>query len=141
MIERSLKFDPPARIGQYAVYYGPEFEGGQGDFRIYRDLGAAKCSWHHVAKGWSKGSRREAKILENVEGEWYVLYDVPKGTDAEDLPWYKTVSNYSYGRWDDTRIRKAAKPMTREEYAEWRVKVERERIFSRQGSLNPNHLI
>jgi len=113
-----LKFNPPKQVARYAVYI--EDAAPKKRFRVYSNLGSAKNAYHHSY------TRKDAMILENVNGEWYVLYTIPAGTMYKDLPWVKEVATrwYSYG--PGTAVR--AVPMTREEYAEWRIKVERERI-------------
>jgi hypothetical protein len=106
----TLRFDPPKDAGRYALYL--EGASGKNGFRTYSELGHAKNAYHF------RGHRRAAKILENVDGKWYVLFDIRQGT--LDLPWFKeTIGWYN-------RERKVAKPMTRDEYAEWRLAVERE---------------
>ena len=119
----SLKFTPPKQVAKYALFV--DKGDGRGHFKVYNDLGYAKSSYHH----WGK---RAAKILENVDGEWYVLFDIPKGTEYKNLPWVKeTESRYYYSRGQKTP---RAVPMTREEYAEWRIKVEYEKLGITMGN-------
>lgn len=82
---------------------------------------------------------KEVFILENVDGEWYVLYHVPEGTEEDDLPWKKdswvNPNSYYYGRRfekptykpEDWKHEKVSRPMDTEEYVQWRLKVELER--------------
>lgn len=114
----SLKFVPPKQVARYALFV--DHGHGRGKFKTYDDLGSVKNAYHHAGT-YSSGS----KILENVDGDWYVLHEIPAGTQYQDLPWVKE-SGYS---WRGTP-RKKAVPMTREEYAEWRIRVERERLES-----------
>jgi hypothetical protein len=109
---KSLLFIPPKEVASYAVYKG-------GQFKVYDTLSAAKqrISWD---RGWHKPA---AQILEMVNGNWYVLYDVPEDTAYADLPWVKLVGH----GWRRDGYERAV-PMTRNEYAEWRVAVEREQI-------------
>lgn len=81
---------------------------------------------------WYKEARTAGSgvIAQLVDGEWYVLHEVPQGTAYADLPWVKTIEkkNWSYGQKQYiTSTKTKAVPMTREEYAEWRVAVELER--------------
>lgn len=124
-----LKFNPPKQVARYALYVGTE---SRGKLYTYDDLGSAKNSYHHKYTNVSG-----AKILENVEGNWYVLYDIPSGTKYKDLPWVKEVEG---GGWRSSYKIDTAKPMTRDEYAEWRLQVERERIADLSGDLKLNNL-
>jgi hypothetical protein len=116
----TLKFVPPKLVARYALFVDHGNESGS--FKVYHDLGHAKNAWHH------NGRYYNAKILEYVDGEWYVLFDVPKG--VENPPWYKEVTR---GWRYDWSTYKTARPMTREEYAEWRLAVERERMSKELG--------
>lgn len=117
----SLRFIPPRAVGRYAVFV--DWGNENGFFKVYNNLGAAKgAARHHTRYNWDNVVKNAAKILEMVDGEWYVLYDIPK--DTKDLPWYKEVYNYHYLR-GETRTMKA-QPLTADEYAEFRVTVTRE---------------
>jgi hypothetical protein len=113
----TLKFNPPKHLGRYALFV--EYGDDRGKLYQHDDLGSAKNSYH------AHGHHNNAKILENVGGQWYVLFDIPKGTDYKDLPWVKEVT---IGGWYSNRTGHRARPMTRDEYAEWRIQVERERL-------------
>jgi hypothetical protein len=115
---KTLKFTPPPAQGRYALFVGESDDNGT--LRVYNDLGHAKNAVHHTYRA------KVAKILERVGDAWYVLYEVPEGatgygSDKSSLPWYKELY-WTYGE----RKKKVAKPMTREEYAEWRLKVAEE---------------
>ncbi len=124
----TLKFTPPqSQRYLYATFvdtqYGPSF-------RVHSNLGAAKQSlYYQTGLNWAYGSAKETKwdgkVLRNIEGEWYVLHDVPAGTKRDELPWIKEVTRYSYG--GEPRKTKKAVPLDREEYADWRIAVDRER--------------
>jgi hypothetical protein len=123
----SLRFDPPKQVARYALFV--DHGNGKGFFKTYNELGFAKMALGHHNYGMS----HDAKILENVEGQWYVLFDIKKGTERTALPWYKEMTGwYSRGR-------KVAKPMTRDEYAEWRLAVERERIADLSADISLNN--
>lgn len=128
----SLKFVPPKseKLPRYASY-------GAGQMKTHASIGAAKQSLAHRCKPyWSRESWKEGFILELIDGEWWIRYHVAEGTMDEDLPWYKdawkrkTFSPYYNGisftkPWreeDYTKIR-MNRPETKEEYAEFRVKV------------------
>jgi hypothetical protein len=117
----TLKFVPPRSINRYALFV----DRGRRPLAAYDDLAHAKGAWHVRARRYY-----DAKILENVEGQWYVLYDLPKG--LERAPWYKEIE---VGRWNNRRMAWRAKPMTRDEYADWRIKVERERNQEQLAAL------
>jgi|ERR1043166_6027864 hypothetical protein len=112
----SLRFNPPKQVARYALFV--EHGEGRGRFTVYNNLGSVKNAYHHAGT-----YNAASKILENVDGDWYTLFDIPAGTLYRDLPWVKEAS-YS---WRGTP-QKTAVPMTRDEYAEWRLKVERERV-------------
>lgn len=120
-MKEAVKFDPPADTARYAVY----FESGN-RFEVVSSLAVAKIKFH----GW--GRPRKGKILENVGGEWFILFEIEAADTTRDLPWYKEVKrwrnrywNTELGRYDaGYQTMKIARPMTRDEYAEWRVNVE-----------------
>lgn len=123
----SLKFNPPKQVARYALFI--DHGNGKGFFKTYNELGSAKMALGHR----NYGMRNDAKILENVEGQWYVLFDIKKGTDRDNLPWKKARTSW---RWRNSES-KVSKPMTRDEYAEWRLKVERERVNeTRSAAVN-----
>lgn len=113
----ALKFVPPKQTGRYALF--ADWGNERGLFKTFDLLSSAKLSYYHNSR------RSSAKILELVDGEWYVLYDIPANTQYDDLPWVKDVPR---GWRYDWRTVKRSVPMTRDEYADWRVAVERERL-------------
>jgi hypothetical protein len=121
-----LKFNPPKQIGRYAIFVDYGLGGKSAFFKVYNDLGSAKnAAWHKY--GWT-----EIRILENIDGDWYTLHFWKKG---EQAPWQKEVRA---GGWRNTYTVRRGVPMSREEYAEWRVRVERERIADGSASLDLN---
>lgn len=114
----TLKFNPPKHVAKYALFvdYGNE----RGKFFTYDQLGSAKNASYH------KGYNSDMKILENVDGDWYVLFEFNAGDTHR--PWEKEVTPSYYSSYRNTRW--TAVPMTRDEYAEWRIQVERERVAS-----------
>jgi hypothetical protein len=122
----TLKFNPPpAAEPDFALFVFSNDDTGDGVMYLYKTLALAKHGWYNHAKvGYysrENGSIYLAKILRKFDGEWFTLFDVPKGTKRADLPWYGDVR---YG-WRKTPSRRA-KPMTNEEYAEWRLAVYKE---------------
>jgi len=108
-----LKFTPPKGSARYAYAQGSLFN-------TYGDIGHAKNAYH--AHGmWADG---QCFILERVEDSWYILYTIEGRTQYPNLPWVSKASGY-YANPDPR-----ARPMTRDEYAEWRLAVERERNMS-----------
>lgn len=122
----SLRFVPPPKVARYATYtdaYG---------MRLFNDLGSAKYSARNQMGSYSwtgdnDNARADGFILELVDGEWYKLYEIKKG---ERLPWMKEVEVWGSNFISDRRKEMRAVPMTREEYANWRLAIERERILT-----------
>lgn len=130
----TLRFNPPKPIGRYALYI--ERSCGDPHFKVFSSLGDLKNSFNHQVMEYTGKTRVNSKVLENVDGDWYVLYDVPADTKNDELPWMKTSYRvHKYGYWqtvstsDDPNAYKMVKsaPMTKDEYADWRVRVELER--------------
>ena len=86
---------------------------------------------------------KQGFILENVEGEWYVLYHVEEGSTQHDLPWVKKIWKHKQYGWnydhdpsegskyhkaEDYKVEYIPTTMSKDEYAAWRVAVERERL-------------
>jgi hypothetical protein len=142
-----LKFIPPKEdaksFPRYASY-------GNGELKTHGSLSGARNSLNNrtAPYGWSwkKDSVwKQGFILENVDGEWYTLYHVKEGSTFNELPWVKPFY-YNYGwnrltestlshsyyaeRINDGRIKVEyrAVPMTTDEYVQWRLAVERERL-------------
>jgi hypothetical protein len=120
----TLRFDPPPNQAmRYALWVDQTDQYFNGPvFRTYRRLGDAKNGYHSV---WGD---KAAKILENVNGAWYVLFDIPKGTKPADVPWRRMVHTY-YGE------RNKAVPMTRDEYAAFRLAVADEEQSQAQSNM------
>lgn len=126
----ALKFVPPPNQAlRFAVYRAPATTGvglsslleslhDKGTFVQYATLGSAKSAYYRRFGG--SRAAAEIKILELIDGDWYVLHTVPPRTTRKNLPWMKP-SYYSY---EGVK----ARPMTRDEYAAFRLSVERERI-------------
>lgn len=118
-----LRFVPPKLLAKYAVFI--DHGNGRGFFRTYDDVGHAKVAFRQQAGYFWRGTTsRAGKILELVDGEWFTLYDIPEGTTQ--LPWQK-----DFGRdngWGYRRSGIKTVPMSRDEYGEWRARVERERL-------------
>lgn len=119
-----LRFVPPKLLAKYAVFL--DHGNGRGFFRTYDSIGPAKYAFriHNGPHRWGRpgGTSYPGKILELVDGDWFTLYDVPKG--IEHLPWEKDLGqngNWYRSGWHTV-------PMSREEYGEWRARVERERL-------------
>lgn len=112
----TLKVVPPKAVGRYALLIE---KPNSTFFKTYDELGHAKNAFHHKRYGFTK-----AFILENVEGDWYALHTMLP--NQEHLPWEKETQSRGYYRSGYTIWRGV--PMTRDEYAKWRVAVERERL-------------
>lgn len=87
-----------------------------------------------------------AALLELVDGEYYTLYEIPAGLRWQDLPWvdeyfysynswtrltdYYRESNYYGPKIKDGSIKTAYRPtpLGTDEYVNWRLAVERERV-------------
>ncbi len=158
-----LKFVPPAEDAKGRPRYA-SYVVGDG-MKVHGRLCDAKNSFNN--RGWKqvedtsvepyrtledgtkyyhmKTVARHSFILESVDNVWYILYEIPDGTDKENLPWMKeyVISNGYYStdrflytekikndRWWQDRIsegtyviRKFPVSITKEEYAEWRVAI------------------
>lgn len=161
-----LKFVPPKeeagklpRYGSYVVSNG---------LKVHHRLVDAKNSWRNRGWTWREtgelveryGSMRpereyvtlHAFILENVEGEWFTLYEIDAGLKESELPWMKEYyrdTKYSWDRWRLTNdsftkegyyknlretepdrfvFQHKATQMTTDEYVSWRIAVEHERL-------------
>lgn len=156
-----LKFVPPKdeskKFPRYASY-------AAGELKVHPGVGFAKNSlqnrmWTTVdtdeALGvyYDESIRYKKKrvtthafILENVEGEYFVLHEIKPGLTELELPWYKDYIRTSYGVSEYTEyyrtnkyyqekiengsysLFRKARPMTTDEYVAWRIQVERERL-------------
>lgn len=150
----TLKFTPPKeeqkKFPRYASY-------SAGTMKTHGGLGFAKNSLNNrmwVRESDSTGEipyysrmlvTTHSFILEMVSGEYFVLYEIKPGLTKEQLPWMKEFFHVGYGGWslveeykDNSyygpklragEYRTAFRPvqMTKEEYADWRIKVELER--------------
>jgi hypothetical protein len=138
-----LKFVPPKEdaksFPRYASY-------GAGQLKTHGTLSGARNSLNNRTAPYgykSEGKYKQGFILENVDGEWYVLYHVEEGSKYEDLPWVKKVwkhkqygwkydhdpsENSSWHKADDYKVEYVSTTMSKDEYADWRISVERERL-------------
>lgn len=134
----TLKFVPPKepRLPRYASY-------GAGEMKTHTSLGAAKLSLGHRCGNYSwyrsDASWKEGFILELIDGEWYIRFHVKEGTKDDELPWKKEAwigRRYGYTeirfteptyRPEDYKKTVISVPETKEEYADWRVRVELEK--------------
>lgn len=159
---KKLKFVPPKeeakKLPKYASYVvgsGMKLHGRLGDAK--NSFSKRGWTWEDTGKteevyGCTRPVRRRVTlhsfILENVDGEWFVLYEIPAGTKADELPWMKEYyADYQHGYYsglytdsmknssycqkklaDGTaKIEKRPYPMTTDEYVAWRIAVELER--------------
>lgn len=156
-----LKFVPPQedaknlpRYGSYVVGDGMKLHGGVGfaknslNNRMWiRGIDPDKPKVERYGKVVDnyRSVTRHAFLLENVEGEWFVLYEIKPGLTDEELPWMKEffydgyhwnlVSAYEGSQYyqkrylsgDDPAPRKfKAVPMSTEEYVQFRLAVDRQ---------------
>lgn len=118
-------------------------------FVTHLRLGDAKASFSYR----QGSSNMNGAILELVDGIWYTLYEIDGANGVHELPWMKKflvrdiygkkyyrqitpdmesderysrlivgVNEPNFKTWTEVR----AVPMTKEEYADWRVAVDRE---------------
>ena len=154
-----LKFVPPK---EEATKYPRYASFAAGEMKLHHGVGFAKNSlnnrmWERVGdgtfrKGWNdreventKLVTKHAFLLENVEGEWFTLYEIKPGLTKNELPWMKEYY-YGYYHWTlltdyernheyySAKIKSGEYPtqfrptkMTTDEYVEWRLAVELER--------------
>jgi hypothetical protein len=145
MVLGKLKFTPPVGRKKDLPKYMSYVPGGIDCVaRLHHAIGDAKNSVRNRAWQYRGGEPafKESYILEMVEGEWFVLYYIPDGTTESTLPWKTEVTYASYRRNPDyvsytetpnesTFVRDektvmVTRPMTADEYADWRVAVDRE---------------
>ena len=159
-----LKFVPPKEEAKNLPRWASYVVGG--GMKTHSGVAWAKLSFNN--RGWTrvvnpdyneetdkywqkyKTVTKHAFILENVDGEWYVLYEVPAGASKDELPWKKKYYYDTKYTWDTRwyRVDEASSytlkdmesepdrfkyeyrvtPMTRDEYVAWRLAVERERL-------------
>lgn len=148
----NLKFNPPReeakKLPRYASY-------AAGVMKTHGGIGSAKNSLNNRMWTWTgsraSGDRKKvttyAAILENVDGTWYTLYEIPEGTTYDNLPWMKEVFRSAYGGWTlvtdyhresdyyknrfssgEYRITKRPYPITMDEYVAWRLEIQREQL-------------
>lgn len=161
----TLKFTPPPEDAKGLPKYASYVVGA--GMKTHSRLVDAKNSWRN--RGWHyaetgqliqrydkmvperKYVTKDAFILENVDGEWYVLYTIKAGLTEEELPWMR---EYMVGGWNDQpytdylkgheyyqkkiasgeyKIVKKSTPMTRDEYVEWRLAIQREQLSNKFG--------
>jgi hypothetical protein len=157
----SLRFNPPPeeakKLPRYASY-------AAGEMKTHGSIGAAKNSLNNRMWRWKstegetpdRGRKRVttyAAILENINGTWYTLYQIPDGTTSDTLPWMKEYVQGKYGSVNlytdyhkdspyyqkgiengTFKVFKKATPMTRDEYVAFRLAVQREE-FEREGKV------
>jgi hypothetical protein len=162
----NIKFVPPAeeqaKLPRYATY-------SAGVMKTHSGIGFAKNSlnnrmWTYkdtdevVGETWDKQPRYRrirvthyAALLESVDGEWYVLYEIPEGTTKDNLPWMDDAYRTHYGNIQrvtdyfrsseyyqkkvadgEIKIFRHSFTMTTDEYVNWRIAVEREKYGYRQ---------
>lgn len=147
----NLKFVPPkeeaSKFPRYATYTA-------GDMKTHTSIGPAKNSLNNrmwtsrptgkqierygVMRDEHERVTNHAFLLENVDGEYYVLYEIKEGSKFNDLPWVKKFwkhNRYGYTRTTEPTYRAdeytaayKAMPMSTDEYVAWRLAVERERL-------------
>jgi hypothetical protein len=148
----SLKFVPPKEEAKGLPRHASYVVGS--GMKVHGTVAAAKNSFN--ARGfeyvenpdWKEGDSyynrrhyvtKQAFILENIDGEWYVLHDIKPGLKSDELPWYKDVWIHNTYSWRNTMVKptyqeedykkiRQSFPMTRDEYVNWRLAVERERL-------------
>jgi hypothetical protein len=139
-----LRFVIPTEGRESSIRYASYVSGPYESFVTHGTLHGAKNSFRNRAGMWRNGSWtfRDGKILELVEGNWYTLYDVKDVTDSGHLPWHYPVETATYEKNPDynpaeyipgqqswirkTEVNYVARPMTRDEYANWLVRVHME---------------
>jgi hypothetical protein len=112
-----LRFTPPPNAARYAVARGKHF-------KTYDAIASAKRAVHGLY--WYGNSSNPTYILERVRDAWFVLYEV---LSPKHPPWRKVVpahTIYGYGEKHDVGEHYVAVPMSADDYAAWRLEVEKE---------------
>lgn len=143
----TLKFTPPREEAQARFRYATYVSGS--GMKVFGDLGSAKLSlydklslyavssYYYPSQG-NRATTKAAQILELVDGEWFTLFDIPEGSTYITLPWVKKFWKHKKYGWhrdyfptynpEEYEETYRAVPMTRDEYAQWRLAVEREKV-------------
>lgn len=58
--------------------------------KMHADLGHAKSAVSYNC-GHRRGTNQDMAIYEWKNDEWVLLWEIPEGTEYEDLPWRKDV--------------------------------------------------
>lgn len=154
-----LAFVPPKEDAKNLPRYASYVVGS--GMKLHSRIVDAKNSWrnrgwHHVDTGElverygqmrpeRKYVTKQAFILENIKGQWFVLYNIEAGLTEDELPWKKEFlvggyynntlmtdyirgnSYYQQKIADGTyKVVKKNAPMTTDEYVAWRIQVELE---------------
>lgn len=142
------------RYASYVVGHGMKTHGGLGFAKnSWRNRGWEYAATDKILSQYPDGTNRyerkhvtrHAFLLENVDGLWYTLYEIKPGLTEEELPWMKeyVATGYSDVPYTDYhkgnnyyqdkiargeyRVVKKATPMSRDEYVQWRLAIEREK--------------
>lgn len=145
------------RYGSYVVGNGLKVHGRLVDAKnSWRNRGWTRGPNPDWKEGDYWGSKyksvtREAFILENVDGIWYTLYHINQGLTETELPWYKQFivgqwTNHEYSDYYKTndyyqkrleageyKLIMKPVPMTRDEYVDWRLAVQKEQLAEKFG--------
>lgn len=118
-----LRYIPPPNAARYAL-------ARENYFKTYNTVSAAKLGVYHLR--WPRNGTDSTYILERVRDAWFVLYEVTSGMDKADYPW-KAAARTTLHYLRDTN---KAVPMSADDYATWRLAVERELTF---GNLTDSY--
>lgn len=122
----TLKFQPKEGVKPRYALYTEDRYGNPVHYRAFKtsnNLGVLKglVSRGMHYDGSDTKTYHSHKILEFIDGDWYVLYDVPAGLTYKELPWIREVQGWSYSFGSRTRVR--AVPMSPEDYLKFRLLV------------------
>ena len=147
--EGSLKFNPPKEEGKKLPRYASY---SAGIMKTHTGIGHAKSSLDNRMWSWQREPENKrvtshSFILEIVDGEYFTLYEILPGLTRNQLPWVKEGFTDTWGRWTEltdyyrqssyygpklesgqyTKSFRSVQ-MTTDEYVEWRLRVEHERL-------------
>lgn len=118
----TLKFNRPETVQPRYALYTEDANGNPVYYRAFKTSNNLAALKGLVSRGLYGGTTYHAhKILEFIDGDWYVLYDVPRGIGYKDLPWVSETESWSYAF--GTRKIARARVMTTEEYLKFRLSV------------------
>lgn len=145
----TLLFIPPKEDAKGLPRYA-SYVVGDG-MKTHGSIGAAKHSFNYRGYAGYRGKTKHSFILENVNGKWYILYEIAEGLKSDELPWVKEFIRDTKYYWDNGQLLedfnsseyrrklreedparfktfKKSVPLSKEEYVKFRLAVQLEEL-------------